>query len=342
MLDILHQLLKRVVGGTHMLHWLKNIVGAKFKGAHVKAGAMRSLHQANRTVLLDERLCCVPFYPTLKIFKEYSKVKKWDRSEYWAACRQLVPVVALLLIKDDPALLQFVRTIIDFVHMAQYKLHNNQTLRYMQHAFCRINQTKGAFRDARQTDAMIRAGKAGHFIFRKWYVICYYHDWIKLYGSVTGFITGIEETIYITWIKDFFKRTNIRKSHEKQIHDHSVKKFSLMVRANLDIFSSAETLTQVDQNAALQVNSVSGAKKIMEDLKWHLGKNWCQRLQYSCLSTNYWYLAETAADKGGIPRLVDALAVFIKQERAKIKGVESTLNKRRKNDNSSWPGKYPI
>ena len=170
----------------------------------------------------------------------------------------------------------------------------------------------------------------------------HYHDRIKLYGSATGFTTAIGEAMHIIWIKNFFKRTNMRKGYEKQILDHNVEKFSLMVRANLDKFSSAKTLTQADQNAALQVNSVSGAKKIMEDLKWHLGKDECRRLQYSCLSTNYWCLAETAADKAGISGLVDALAVFIKQERAKVKGVESTLNKRRKNDDSSWAGKYPI
>ena len=134
MLDILHQLLKEVVGDTHMLQWLKNIVGAKFKGARVKAGATRSLHQANGTVLFDERFCCMPSHPTLKIFKEYSKVKQWDGSEYRAACHLLVLIVALLLIKDDPALLQCVQAVIDFVYMAQYKSHSNQTLRYMQHA----------------------------------------------------------------------------------------------------------------------------------------------------------------------------------------------------------------
>ena len=108
MLDILYQLLKGVVGGIHMLQWLKNIVGAKFKRARVKAGAIRSLHQANETVLLDERFRYVPSYLTLKIFKEYSKVKQWDGSEYCAACRQLVPVMAPLLIKDDLAVLQCV------------------------------------------------------------------------------------------------------------------------------------------------------------------------------------------------------------------------------------------
>ena len=75
LLDILYQLLKGVVKDTHILQWLKNIVGANFKGARVKAGRTKSLNQASRTILLDKQFCCVPLYPTLKIFKEYSKVK---------------------------------------------------------------------------------------------------------------------------------------------------------------------------------------------------------------------------------------------------------------------------
>ncbi len=47
MLDILHQLLKGVVGSMHMLQWLKTIIGAKFKGACVKANITKSLQQAN-------------------------------------------------------------------------------------------------------------------------------------------------------------------------------------------------------------------------------------------------------------------------------------------------------
>ncbi len=82
MLNILHQLLKRVVDSTHMLQWLKTIIGAKFKGTRVKAGTTKSLQQANGTVLLDQRFRVVSSYPTLKIFKEYTEVKQWDESEY--------------------------------------------------------------------------------------------------------------------------------------------------------------------------------------------------------------------------------------------------------------------
>lgn len=73
----------------------------------------------------------------------------------------------------------------------------------------------------------------------------------------------------------------MRKGYEKQTLDHNVEKFSLMVRDDIDMFSSSEILTEADKNAALQVNSVSGAKKITGDLKWHVGKAECIRLRHS-------------------------------------------------------------
>ena len=120
---------------------------------------------------------------------------------------------------------------------------------------------------------MNRAGKTEHFNFPKWHIMSHYPDWKKFYGSATGFTTGIEDSMYITWIKDFFKWTNMSKGYEKHILDYNVEKFSLVVRANLHMFASTKTLTQVNQNAKLQVNLVSGAKKIMEDVKWHSGKD---------------------------------------------------------------------
>ncbi len=39
--------------------------------------------------------------------------------------------------------------------MAQYTSHNNETLCYIEYILYRINQIKGAFKNACQTDAII-------------------------------------------------------------------------------------------------------------------------------------------------------------------------------------------
>ncbi len=157
-----------------------------------------------------------------------------------------------------------------------------------------------------------------------------------------GFTTGIGEAMHITWIKDFFKQTNMKKGYEKQILDYNIEKFSLMVRDNIDLISSTEILTQVDKNIALQVSSMSGVKKIREELKWYIEKNERLKLGHSRLSCNYWYLVGTVADKADVSRFIDALAVFIKQDRAKVRGVDNVGDKRRKEADSSWTRKYPI
>lgn len=215
---------------------MKTIIEAKFKGAHVKAHITKSLQTANGTVFLDQRFYAVFFYLILKIFKEYNKMKQWDGNKYWAACHQLVPMVILLLIKNNPIVFQCVWAITDFVHMVQYKSHTNKTLHYIKHALYWINQTKEVFWKACQIDAIVRAGKNKYFNFLKWYNILHYLKWIKYYGSAMGFMTGIEETMHITWIKNIFKQTNMRKSYKRQILDHNVEKFSLIVSDDIDLF----------------------------------------------------------------------------------------------------------
>ena len=43
----------------------------------------------------------------------------------------------------------------------------------------------------------------------------------------------------------------MKKGYEKQILNHNVEKFSLMVRDNINMFSFTKTLTETNKNAAL-------------------------------------------------------------------------------------------
>lgn len=53
MRNILHQLLKEIIGGMHILQSLKTIIGVKFQGVYIKVDITKSLQLANRTVVLD-------------------------------------------------------------------------------------------------------------------------------------------------------------------------------------------------------------------------------------------------------------------------------------------------
>lgn len=51
-----------------------------------------------------------------------------------------------------------------------------------------------------------------------------------------GFTIGIEEVMHIIQINDFLKQINIRKNYKRQILDYNIKKFSLIVRDNINMF----------------------------------------------------------------------------------------------------------
>lgn len=87
---------------------------------------------------------------------------------------------------------------------------------------------------------MVWVGKERYFNFPKWHVMLYYLEYVKCYGSVTTFITSIREAIHIIWIKDFFKQSNMKKNYKKQISNHNVEMFSLMVRDDIDLFLSTK------------------------------------------------------------------------------------------------------
>lgn len=57
----------------------------------------------------------------------------------------------------------------------------------------------------------------------------------------------------------------MRIGYEKQILDHNTQKFSWMIRVDLNIFSSAETLIELNRIAKFQVKLVSDIKKILKD-----------------------------------------------------------------------------
>ncbi len=59
--------------------------------------------------------------------------------------KQLIVATTPLLIHDAPEAIQYARVILDFTILAQYVLHDKETLRYMEHALYRLEKTKIAF-----------------------------------------------------------------------------------------------------------------------------------------------------------------------------------------------------
>ncbi len=63
---------------------------------------------------------------------------QWIGNEQKAMVKQLIIAATPLLIYDAPEAIQCARAILDFTMLAQYVSHDEETLRYIEHAFYRL------------------------------------------------------------------------------------------------------------------------------------------------------------------------------------------------------------
>ena len=124
---------------------------------------------------LDERFQRVPQFTSLKLFKEFSRVKQWIGVEQKAIVRQLIPVLAPLLSVKELAAMHCAWAFVDFILIVQYKTHNNKTLYYIEQALYRIDKMKVAFRALHPLN---KSTNEGHFNFLKFHIMTHYTSFI--------------------------------------------------------------------------------------------------------------------------------------------------------------------
>ena len=185
MVDILHQLLKGVV--MDVVRWIKDLL------------TEISLSQAEAMESLDRRFREVPLFTGVRHFSNFSNITQWGGDEQKAFVRQLIPAVAPLL-GSHPAL-QYARAVVDFVLIAQYTTHDDETLRYMDQAIFRIDCFKWAFANYRPLN---KKDGQPHFNIPKLHSITHFVDQIRLFGSAVGIDSVHFEAAYKYLVKAFF------------------------------------------------------------------------------------------------------------------------------------------
>ena len=120
----------------------------------------------------------------------------------------MIPVIAPLLSSKEPGAMHCAWAIVDFILIAQYKTHNEETLHYLDHALYRIDKTKVAFKALRPVD---KVTDEGHFNFLKFHVMTHYTSCIRDFGAADGFDTEHSEAGHKYHVKAFYGRTNKRQ-----------------------------------------------------------------------------------------------------------------------------------
>jgi len=331
MIDVLHQLLKGIT--MYLITWVKTLTSDILPAVRKRKRQGRTVKESSGSIQLDERFRCVPPFTGLKRFSRFSEVKQWTGVEQRAIIRQLIPVLAPLLSTKVPGAMHCARAIIDFILLAQYKTHDDETLRYLEQALYRIDRTKVVFKQFRPID---KATDEGHFNFPKFHAMTHYTSCIREYGAADNFDTEHSEAAHKYHVKAFYGRTNKRLGYEDQICLHNTRRINMLAMTNVLFHRKSRYTTQSGNDIEAQV-SVPTRPQNLSQLGWEINRTNSNNICLRGFNTDFWRTAAEVAVRLEIRDFIDALAVFVRESRKRLDGVPITnASIVRRESDSSW------
>src|SRR6266436_1200354 len=315
MVDILHQLLKGIA--MYLISWIRTLASDLLPAVRKRKRQGRTIKESSGSIQLDERFRCVPHFTGLKRFSRFSEVKQWTGVEQKAIIRQLIPVIAPLLSTKEPGAMHCARAIVDFILLAQYKTHDDETLRYLEQALYRIDRTKVVFKQFRPID---KATDEGHFNFPKFHAMTHYSSCIQEYGAADNFDTEHSEAAHKYHVKAFYGRTNKRQGYENQICLHNTRRINILAMTNVLFHRKSRYTTQSGNNIEAQV-SVPTQQQNLSQLGWEISHTNSCNIRLQGFDTDFWRTAAEVAMWLEIKDFIDALAVFVRESRKRFDGV---------------------
>ncbi|KAN0137995.1 hypothetical protein V8E53_004214 [Lactarius tabidus] len=185
--DILHQLLQGVL--KHMITWLIGTFGA---------------------VEIDTRCRSLPPNHHISVFtKGISGLSRITGKEHKNMSRILLGLILDLPVPDgqvSPRILAVVRTLLDFLYLAQLPAHTSTSLMRLDDALSRYHSNK---------DVFIDLGIRNHFNMVKIHSLVHYGPSIRLFGTTDNYNTEQTEWLHIELTKNAYGATNHKDEYSQ-------------------------------------------------------------------------------------------------------------------------------
>ena len=304
--------------------------------ARKRKGVSRTMIEASGLDRLDERFRMVPPFTGLRTFPSFAEVKQWTGVEQKAITRQIIPVVTPLLRKEWPEAIEFARALIDFVLIAQYTSHDDDTIRYLEQALFRVNSFKDVFRHLRPTDP---ATEQGHFNFPKFHAITHYTSFIRQYGAADGFDSSHDEARHKYMLKEYFGRTNKRDTFQEQLLFHNERRLNMLAMEDVLLHDDTNQ-TSMPKNMLDALVTCPSRDPLPLTLFNERSQKFSEhryRYDKESLDSRYWCKAIDLAEAIDIPDFLPALATFVREQRKLTDGLlSSNYEVDRREKNPKW------
>ena len=193
------------------MEWLAKLIKEKQKLMQIaKKGHTGKLKvgQISNFTQLDKHLQNIPSFIGLKSFRHYSKVVHWLGNEQKSMVKQLIAAAILLLIQDASQTIHCICVIFNFIMLAQYPLHKNKILSYIDNALYRLHKTKIAFENYCSINAKLFWLT---FNYPNFHVMTHFVKCIQDYGSAIKYDIAYSKAVYKYFLRPFIDKP-IRKS----------------------------------------------------------------------------------------------------------------------------------
>ncbi len=140
--------------------------------------------------------------------------------------------------------MNFIRALIDFMKMTQYRSHNDNILQYLQHVLYRMNIFKSIFVFARSSNKETKK----KFNFFKFHVMIYYVAFIHKYKTINEYNIAHDEVKHIYMFKKYYIRINKRDTFLTQLIFHNDRRLKILIMKNVIIYKQKQqrSLSKLD------------------------------------------------------------------------------------------------
>ncbi|KAJ3554685.1 hypothetical protein NM688_g2979 [Phlebia brevispora] len=184
--DILHQVLQGVV--KHVVAWIK---------------------KACSTAEIDARCRRLPPNHNVRLFlKGITPLSRLTGQEHADICRILLGLIVDMRLPNglsSAPLVRAVRALLDFVYLAQYPIHSDESLRSLEDALQRFHENKHIFVDL---------GVRQDFDIPKLhYCTKHFRQQIEFFGTTDNFNTEYTERLHIDFAKEAYRASNKKNEY---------------------------------------------------------------------------------------------------------------------------------